>query len=138
MYDRRIALVQVFERVEQLVGPVHRRREVDGTAAVLEHLSEVAPVDELHYQELATLVGKEIEDLRQRAVLEVEEQDGFLLELAAEHLVARVDLRRLHGDVATAKVRVFGAIDFAHPAFGEHVDDHIAILEDRSWLEHTR
>src|SRR5262245_51396636 len=132
--DRRFLRVQVFERVEQLIGPSQNLRGHKDSLVlrlpVGEQLLEVLARNVLHHQELSFADSEIIGHYRQRGMTQTIEQPGLVRKgLPKLQVVVKSLLKRYR----VAKLSVRRLIDRSHSSLSQQAHDQIAALQERIW-----
>ncbi len=140
---RRDPAVQITQRVGKLVGPVEHlifRQRPPLPDGLIDHLAQIDPRHEIHNQEIAVILRKEIGDFGQIRVIQPGEDTGLALELAAipfalvrGSIHARADL--LHRGETPIQPLVGRLIHPAHAALADHLDNFVAAAEHIAGLE---
>src|SRR6266511_745585 len=132
--DRRFLRVQVFERVEQLVGPTQNLRGHKEPLAlrfpVGEQLFEVLAREVLHHQKLSFADRKIIGHDRQRGVTQTIEQSGFVRKGLPQ---LQVVVKCLLQSYRVAKLSVRRLIDRPHSSLSQQAHDQVSALQERIW-----
>src|SRR6185295_14839654 len=83
------ARVQINQSIEHLIGPRNYLRARKWPWLLRDDLRQVITGDELHHQKRAAVLGEIIADPRQRRMIELRQQPGFLLELSPQMTIDR-------------------------------------------------
>ena len=84
MNDLPIALVQINQRIQQLIGPGDDLVAGKCRRLLRKYLRQIRSGNELHHQKSSTGFGEVVADARQARMMQLGQQTGFLLKLAAQ------------------------------------------------------
>src|SRR5262249_886951 len=126
--------VQIFKRVEQLIGPAQNLRGQKNSLAlrlpVSEQLLEVLARDVLHHQKLSFANREIIGHDRQRGVTQTIEQSSFVRKGFPQ---LQVVVKSLLQSYRVAELSVRRLIDRPHSSLSQQAHDQVAALQERIW-----